>query len=169
MSGLSPIITVPPDLVGIPNIPPTAGITGARSGICSDADIARRTETVLHRMKTHEPINEFNRMWTTVTAQALIREGYLPSSEDPNIWAWHETAVRPLAQPLPDGRFIVDPKALGWSDIVRFNKALCGGQERDDGYKGFIARCLRFLKTIPAERKVLSYRKALECMLKGSR
>lgn len=162
------IVALPPDLTGIPNMPPTAGITGARSGICSDDDITRRTETLLRKMTAHEPINEFNRMWTAVSARNLVQEGYRPSSGDANVWVWQETTNRPLAQPLPDGRFIVNLQALDFPDIVRFNKALCGGKGSDESARGFIARCLRLLKAMPAERQVLSYRKALECMLKGS-
>jgi hypothetical protein len=162
------IVSLPLDLIDIPNIPPTAGITGARSGTCSNEDVVQRTEVVVRKIKAREPINEFNRMWSTVAARTLVREGYRPSPDDGNVWVWNGTTTRSFAEPLPDGRFIVDPQALTWNDVLRFNQALGDDDELDDGSRDFVTRCLRVLRDMSADREVLSYREALKCMLKGN-
>src|SRR3954463_15800734 len=100
------ITRIPDDLADIPNLPPTVSITSARTGICTDDDVSRRTLVLMLKVKAGQPINEFNRIWTHVPSSQLIQSGYLPSEKDHNVWIRKSEdgkSERPLAVKTSDG------------------------------------------------------------------
>lgn len=164
---------LPPDLAKIPNLPPTAGITGVRTPGCTESDVDRRTMAVWDKVAKHESVSEFNRMWSNVSSQDLMGSGYLPMDEDHSIWVFVEPAeksTKPLAEKLPDGRYAVNPEAIMWDDINRFNEALTGGPSIFEDAGSYVARCIRSLigTPIPRDAEVMPYRKAVKEMLCSS-
>lgn len=77
--------------------------------------------------------------------------------------------MSPLAEPLPDGRYIIDPSKIGWEDVLRYEAALQKGPFPHEPQESYLIRCLKTLIGIPEPKDVYVERheEAVHAMLKG--
>jgi hypothetical protein len=59
-----------------------------------------------------------------------------------------------LAEPMGDGRYIVDPSKIEWEDVLRFEEALDNGPFPEEPRDGFGARIIKTLLGIPDPKDV---------------